>query len=136
VKVDDNGAAHVTRVFAATDAYHVVNPNLVEAQIEGGVIFGLTAMLFGEINIKDGAPQQSNFDSYRMLRLADSPDVKVALALTGGSDDRGKPKWGGVGECSVAPIAAAVANAIFHATGKRIRSLPFKNVKLTELTRL
>jgi isoquinoline 1-oxidoreductase subunit beta len=136
VMVDANGAVRVTRVFAATDAYHVVNPNLVEAQIEGGVIFGLTAMLYGEINIKEGAPQQSNFDSYRMVRLADAPDVKTALALTGGSDDRGKPKWGGVGECSVAPIAAAVANAIFNATGKRIRSLPFKNVKLTELTRL
>jgi len=136
VSVDDSGSVKVTRVFAATDAYHVVNPNLVEAQIEGGVIFGLTAMLFGEINIKNGAPQESNFDSYRMLRLADSPDVKAALALTGGVDERGKPKWGGVGECSVAPIAAAVANAIFNATGKRIRSLPFKNVKLTELTRL
>ena len=131
VTVDNAGAVRVTRVYAATDAYHVVNPNLVEAQIEGGVIFGLTAMLFGEINIKDGAPQESNFDSYRMVRLADAPDVKAELALTGGLDERGKPKWGGVGECSVAPIAAAVANAIFNATGKRIRSLPFKNVKLT-----
>jgi len=136
VIVDDKGAVRVTRVFAATDAYHVVNPNLVEAQIEGGVIFGLTAMLYGEINIKNGAPQESNFDSYRMVRLADAPDVKAALALTGAMDDNGKPKWGGVGECSVAPIAAAVANAIFDATGKRLRSLPFKNVKLTELTRL
>jgi isoquinoline 1-oxidoreductase beta subunit len=114
----------------------VVNPNLVEAQIEGGVIFGLTAMLYGEVTIKDGAPQESNFDSYRMVRLADAPDVKAELALTGGVDQAGKPKWGGVGECSVAPIAAAVANAIFNATGKRIRSLPFKNIKLTQLTSL
>ena len=136
VTVDDKGTVRVTRVFAATDAYHVVNPNLVEAQIEGGVIFGLTAMLYGEINIKNGAAQESNFDTYRMVRLADAPDVKAALALTGAMDEKGKPKWGGVGECSVAPIAAAVANAIFDATGKRIRALPFKNVKLTELTRL
>lgn len=136
VSVDPQGAVRVTRVFAATDAYHVVNPNLVEAQIEGGVIFGLTAMLYGEITVKDGAPQQGNFDSYRMVRLADAPDVKAELALTGGVNEAGKPKWGGVGECSVAPIAAAVANAIFNATGKRIRSLPFKNIKLTQLTSL
>jgi isoquinoline 1-oxidoreductase beta subunit len=136
VTVDAQGAVRVTRVFAATDAYHVVNPNLVEAQIEGGVIFGLTAMLYGEITIKGGAPQESNFDSYRMVRLADAPDVKAELALTGGMDAAGKPKWGGVGECSVAPIAAAVANAIFNASGKRIRSLPFKNIKLTQLTSL
>jgi isoquinoline 1-oxidoreductase beta subunit len=136
VSVDPQGAVRVTRVFAATDAYHVVNPNLVEAQIEGGVIFGLTAMLYGEVTVQDGAPRESNFDSYRMVRLADAPDVKVELALTGGVNEAGKPKWGGVGECSVAPIAAAVANAIFNATGKRIRSLPFKNIKLTQLTSL
>jgi len=136
VSVDPQGAIRVTRVFAATDAYHVVNPNLVEAQIEGGVIFGLTAMLYGEVTVQDGAPREGNFDSYRMVRLADAPDVKVELALTGGVDAAGKPKWGGVGECSVAPIAAAVANAIFNATGKRIRSLPFKNIKLTQLTSL
>jgi len=136
VSVDSQGAVRVTRVFAATDAYHVVNPNLVEAQIEGGVIFGLSAMLYGEITVKDGAPQESNFDSYRMVRLADAPDVKAELALTGGVNEAGKPKWGGVGENSVAPIAAAVANAIFSATGKRIRSLPFKNIKLTQLTSL
>jgi len=93
-------------------------------------------MLYGEITVKNGAPVESNFDSYRMVRLADAPDVKAELALTGGMDQAGKPKWGGVGECSVAPIAAAVANAIFNATGKRIRSLPFKNIKLTQLTSL
>jgi isoquinoline 1-oxidoreductase beta subunit len=136
VTVDDSGAVRVDRVLAATDAYHVVNPNLVEAQIEGGVIFGMTAMLYGEMTIKNGAAVQSNFDSYRMVRLADAPEVEAHLALTGGRDDKGKPKWGGVGECSVAPIAAAIANAIFAATGKRVRSLPFKNVKLTKLTRL
>jgi isoquinoline 1-oxidoreductase beta subunit len=136
VTVDSKGAVKVDRVFAATDAYHVVNPNLVEAQIEGGVMFGMTAMLYGEITIKNGAAVESNFNQYRMVTLSDAPDVKAYLANTGGLDQRGKPKWGGVGECSVAPIAAAIANAIFAASGKRIRSLPFKNVKWTELSRL
>jgi isoquinoline 1-oxidoreductase beta subunit len=136
VTVTSSGEVHVDRVFAATDAYHVVNPNLVDAQIEGGTIFGLGAMLYSEVMIRNGAAVQSNFNDYRVARMPDAPEMVTALALTGGKDDQGKPKWGGVGECSTAPIAAAVANAIFNATGKRIRSLPFKNVKLTELTRL
>jgi isoquinoline 1-oxidoreductase subunit beta len=136
VTVEADGAVKVDRVFAATDAYHVVNPNLVDAQIEGGVIFGMTAMMYGEITIKDGAALQSNFNDYRMVRLPDAPDVVTALALTGGRDKEGKPKWGGVGECSVAPTAAAIANAIFAASGKRVRSLPFKNIKLKELASL
>jgi isoquinoline 1-oxidoreductase beta subunit len=136
VTVDNQGNVRVDKVYAATDAYHVVNPNLVEAQIEGGVIFGMTAMLYGEITIKDGAAEQLNFNTYRMVRLADAPDVETYLTLTGGNDANGKPKWGGVGECSVAPIAAAIANAIFAASGKRVRSLPLKNVKLNELAKL
>jgi isoquinoline 1-oxidoreductase beta subunit len=136
VTIKSDGAVSVDRVFAATDAYHVVNPNLVDAQIEGGVIFGMTAMLYGEITIKDGAALQSNFNDYRMVRLPDAPEVVTALALTGGKDKDGKPKWGGVGECSVAPVAAAIANAIFAASGKRIRSLPLKNLKLQELASL
>jgi isoquinoline 1-oxidoreductase beta subunit len=136
VTVDGKGTVKVDRVFAATDAYHVVNPNLVEAQIEGGVVFGMTAMLYGEVTIKNGAAVENNFNQYRMVTLSDAPDVKAYLANTGGVDQKGKPKWGGVGECSVAPIAAAIANAIFAASGKRIRSLPFKNVKWTELSRL
>ena len=136
VTVDAKGAVKVDRVFAATDAYHVVNPNLVEAQIEGGVMFGMSAMLFGEITIKNGAAVESNFNQYRMVTLSDAPEVQTYLANTGGVDQRGKPKWGGVGECSVAPIAAAIANAIFAASGKRVRTLPFKNVKWTELSQL
>ena len=136
VTVEANGAVKVDRVYAATDAYHVVNPNLVDAQIEGGVIFGMTAMMYGEITIKDGAALQGNFNDYRMARMSDAPDVVTALALTGGRDKEGKPKWGGVGECSVAPTAAAIANAIFAASGKRVRSLPFKNIKLKELASL
>lgn len=136
VTIQPNGAVKVDRVFAATDAYHVVNPNLVDQQIEGGVIFGMTAMLYGEIMIKNGAVVQGNFNDYRMVRMPDVPDTVTTLALTGGKDEKGKPKWGGVGECSTAPIAAAIANAIFAASGKRIRSLPLKNIKLTELASL
>ncbi len=136
VTVNSSGDVRVDRVFAATDAYHVVNPNLVDAQIEGGVVFGMTAMLFGEITIQNGAAAQSNFNDYRMTRINDAPAMVTALALTGGTDEQGKPKWGGVGECSTAPIAAAIANAIFAATGKRIRSLPLKNLKLQELASL
>ncbi|HXS06799.1 MAG TPA: hypothetical protein VN723_08425, partial [Rhizomicrobium sp.] len=83
-----------------------------------------------------GAAVESNFNDYRMVRINDAPKIETALALTGGKDEKGRPKWGGVGECSTAPIAAAIANAIFDATGKRIRSLPFKNLKLTELASL
>ena len=136
VTVSPNGDVKVNRVYGSVDAYHVVNPNLVEAQIEGGIIFGMTAMMYGEITIKNGAAVESNFNTYRMVRQADAPIVSGHLALSGGQDAAGKTKWGGVGECSVAPIAAAIANAIFDATGKRVRSLPFKNVKLTELSRL
>lgn len=136
VTIQPNGAVKVDRVFAATDAYHVVNPNLVDAQIEGGVIFGMTAMLYGEITVKNGAVVQGNFNDYRMVRMPDVPDTMATLALTGGKDEKGKPKWGGVGECSTAPIAAAIANAIFAASGKRIRSLPLKNIRLTELASL
>lgn len=136
VTIQPNGAVKVDRVFAVTDAYHVVNPNLVDAQIEGGVVFGMAGMMYGEITIKNGAAVQGNFNDYRMVRMSDAPDVITALALTGGTDEKGKPKWGGVGECSTAPIAAAIANAIFAATGKRIRALPLKNLNLTELASL
>jgi isoquinoline 1-oxidoreductase beta subunit len=136
VTVKPSGEVHVDRVFAATDAYHVVNPNLVDAQIEGGAVFGMSAMLYGEITIQNGAATQGNFNDYRVARMTDAPEMVTALALTGGKDDKGKPKWGGVGECSTAPIAAAIANAIFAASGRRVRSLPLKNLKLTELTRL
>jgi isoquinoline 1-oxidoreductase subunit beta len=102
----------------------VVNPSTVEMQMEGGVIYGLTAALYGEISIKDGRVEQANFDGYQMVRMADAPRIEVHLALTGGK------KWGGIGEPGTAPIAPAVCNAIFAATGKRIRSLPIKNQDL------
>ena len=95
-----------------------VNPRIVEAQIQSGVIYGLSAALYGEITIKDGAVEQKNFDDYDVVRLADAPKIEVYLALSGGK------KWGGIGEPGTAPTAPALANAVFAATGTRVRSLP------------
>ena len=98
----------------------MVNPLSVEMQTQGAVIYALTAALYGEITIKDGAAEQSNFDSYEMLRMADAPKVETVIVPSGGF-------WGGVGEPPVPPLAPALCNAIFAATGKRIRALPLKN---------
>ncbi|RFB80783.1 xanthine dehydrogenase family protein molybdopterin-binding subunit [Methylovirgula sp. 4M-Z18] len=124
VNVSKSGDIKVERVVAAVDCGHVVNPATVERQIESAVIYGLTAALYGEITIGDGAVKQGNFDDYQMVRMADSPAIETHLVLSGGS------KWGGIGEPGTPPIAPAVANAIFAATGKRIRSLPIKNQNL------
>ena len=125
VTVSRKGEVRVDRVVAVVDCGHVVNPGIVEAQIESGVIYGLSAALYGEITIKDGRVEQSNFDSYQVVRLADTPKIEVYLALSGGK------KWGGIGEPGTPPTAPAVANAVFAATGTRVRSLPLKNVKLS-----
>jgi isoquinoline 1-oxidoreductase beta subunit len=124
VTVSKKGEVRVDRVVAGVDCGHVVNPGIVEAQIQSGVIYGLSAALYGEITIKDGRVEQSNFDSYQVVTLADTPKIEVYLALSGGK------KWGGIGEPGTASTAPAVANAVFAATGTRVRSLPLKNVKL------
>ena len=124
VTVSQKGEVRVDRVVAAVDCGHVVNPGIVEAQIQSGVIYGLSAALYGEITIKDGQVVQGNFDEYEVVRLADAPKIEVYLALSGGK------KWGGIGEPGTAATAPAVANAVFAATGVRARSLPLKNVKL------
>lgn len=117
--VSSSGAVKVHRVVAVVDCGHVVNPATVEMQIESGIIYGLSAALYGNITIRDGAVVQGNFDSYPVARLADAPVIETHLALSGG-------KWGGIGEPGTPPIAPALANAIFAATGKRIRTLPFR----------
>jgi isoquinoline 1-oxidoreductase beta subunit len=124
VTVSRKGEVRVDRVVAAVDCGHVVNPGIVEAQIQSGVIYGLSAALYGEITIKDGAVEQSNFDTYDVVRLADTPKIEVYLALSGGK------KWGGIGEPGTAATAPSVANAVFAATGIRVRSMPLKNAKL------
>jgi isoquinoline 1-oxidoreductase beta subunit len=118
VTVSPNGGVKVNRVTVALDTRYMVNPMTVAEQAEGSVIFGLSAALFGKITIKDGVPVQGNFDTYRLVRFAEAPKIDVHLVPSGGKI------WGGAGEAATPPIAAAVANAIFAATGKRIRTLP------------
>jgi isoquinoline 1-oxidoreductase subunit beta len=116
----EDGSVRVHRVVAAIDSGHVVNPLSVEMQTQGAIVYALTAALYGEITIKDGAAEQSNFDEYEMLRIGDAPQVETVMVPSGDF-------WGGVGEPPVPPLAPALCNAVFAATGKRIRSLPLKN---------
>ena len=118
VSVDKAGKVRVNRVVAAVDCGLAINPDSVRALIEGGINYALTPVLSGEITVKEGAVEQSNFHDYRVLRMADAPEIEVHI-VPGGKDPRG-----GVGESGVPPAAPAVANAIFAATGKRLRRLP------------
>ena len=113
-----HGQIQVHRVVAVVDAGFVVNPNIAQAQIEGGIVFGLTAALKGKITFQNGAVRQKNFDTYPLLRMHECPDIEVHFLH---SDE--PPE--GMGEPGVPPIAPAVGNAVFKLTGKRLRSLPF-----------
>jgi isoquinoline 1-oxidoreductase beta subunit len=117
--VGDKGEVKVHRVVAALDSGHVVNPAILTSQVESGIVYALTAALYGAITIENGRVSQGNFDDYQMLRMADMPRVETVLVPSGGF-------WGGAGEVGVPPLAPALCNAIFAATGKRIRSLPIK----------
>ena len=125
VTVRPNGEVKVNRVTVALDTRHMVNPQTVAEQAEGAVIFGLSAALYGKITIKDGVAVQGNFDTFRMVRLAQAPRIDVHLVPSGGD------VWGGAGEPGVPPLAPAVTNAIFAATGKRIRTLPIVDTGLS-----
>ncbi|MCY4541026.1 MAG: molybdopterin-dependent oxidoreductase [Rhodobacteraceae bacterium] len=121
VTVSRRGQLRVESIDCAIDCGHVIHPRLVQDQVESQVVFGLTAALYGEIHIQNGAVVEDNFDQYLMLRINEMPEVNTHFALSGGE------KWGGVGEPAVPPVAPAVANAIFAATGKRVRRLPLRN---------
>ncbi|HME84014.1 MAG TPA: molybdopterin cofactor-binding domain-containing protein [Roseiarcus sp.] len=117
VEVSKDGAVRVRRVVGAVDCGVVVNPNIVQAQVEGAVIFGITAALYGEITLKDGRVEQANFDTYQMLRISEAPAIEVHIVQSSESP-------GGMGEAGTSAIVPAVANAIFAATGKRLRKMP------------
>ena len=121
VSVEPDGRVRVHRVVCAVDCGPAVNLGQIEAQMEGGVAYGLTAALYGEITIERGRVAQSNFHDYPLLRINDMPVVEAYVVP---STDR----QGGIGEPSVPPTAPAVCNAIFAATGKRVRKLPIGRV--------
>jgi len=120
VSIRTDGTVHMHRIVVAMDPGTVVNPLTVAMQVEGSVVYGLTAALHGEITVKDGRVEQSNFHDYPMLHMAEMPKVETVLVPSGGF-------WGGCGEPPVAVVAPALCNAIFAATGRRIRSLPLRN---------
>ncbi len=102
----------------AADLGRMVNPDTVEAQIQSSIVFGLTAALWGEITLDKGRVQQTNFDRYRLMRMNEAPQIDIVLV-----DSKEKP--GGIGEPATALIGPAVGNALFAATGKRLRRMPF-----------
>ena len=120
VSVSDSGSLKIHRIVAATDCGTAVNPAQIERQIAGSFVYGLSAALYGECTVKDGAIEQTNFDSYNVMRIDEMPKVESIIMPSGGF-------FGGVGEPTIAVAAPAVLNAIFAATGKRVRSLPLMN---------
>jgi isoquinoline 1-oxidoreductase beta subunit len=117
VEVATDGAVRVRRVVCAVDCGTVVNPDTVEAQIQSAVMFGITAALYGEVTVKNGRVEQANFDTYPMLRMNEAPAVEVHIVQSSEAP-------GGMGEAGTSAIVPAVTNAIFAATGKRLRKLP------------
>jgi len=114
------GAVSVDRVVAVIDAGYAVSPDGTKAQVESGIIYGLSAALYGEITIQSGAVIQSNFHDYASVRMSNAPVIETHIINSGEA-------IGGAGELGTPPIAPALANAIFNATGTRIRQLPIKN---------
>ncbi|WP_431285023.1 molybdopterin cofactor-binding domain-containing protein [Humitalea sp. 24SJ18S-53] len=123
VSVSDAGVLKVHRIVAATDPGYAVNPQQIAAQIEGSFVYGLSAALYGACTVKNGRMEQENFDTYRVMRMDEMPKVESIVMGSGGF-------WGGVGEPTIAVAAPAVLNAIFAATGKRVRELPLQNTDL------
>jgi len=123
VSVSNAGELRIHRIVAATDCGYAVNPQQIEAQIEGSFAYGLSAALFGQCTVKDGKIEQTNFDTYPVMQMRHMPKVESIVMPSGGF-------WGGVGEPTIAVAAPAVLNAIFAATGKRIRELPLGSQSL------
>jgi isoquinoline 1-oxidoreductase beta subunit len=127
VSVDAKGVLKIHRIVAGTDPGTAVNPAQIERQVCGSFVYGLSAMMYGECTVKDGAVEQTNFDSYNVMRIDEMPEVEAVLVPSGGF-------FGGVGEPTIAVAAPAVLNGIFAATGKRIRTFPLMNHDLKTTT--
>ncbi len=124
ISVSENSKIKVHRMVAATDPGHAVNPAQIERQVAGSFVYGLSALFYGGITVKDGRIEQQNFDTYNSMRIAEMPKVESIVMPSGGF-------WGGVGEPTICVAAPAVLNAFFAATGKRIRSVPLKDLNVT-----
>jgi isoquinoline 1-oxidoreductase beta subunit len=120
ISVTDNNKIKVLRIVAATDPGYAVNPAQIERQIAGSFVYGLSGLFYGGCTVKDGAIEQTNFDTYNSMRIAEMPKVESIVMPSGGF-------WGGVGEPTIGVAAPAVLNAYFAATGKRIRSIPLRD---------
>jgi len=125
VEVSKDGSVRVRRVICAVDCGTVVNPDTVTAQIQSGIIFGVTAALYGEITLKDGRVEQTNFDTYQILRMNEAPALEVHIVQS-------PEPPGGMGETGTSAIPPAITNAIFAATGKRLRKLPVDTATLKQ----
>jgi len=120
ISVTDGNKIKIHRIVAATDPGHAVNPAQIDRQVSGSFVYGISAVFFGECTVKDGAIEQTNFDTYPSLKMAQMPPVESIIMPSGGF-------WGGVGEPTICVAAPAILNAFAAATGKRIRSVPLKN---------
>jgi isoquinoline 1-oxidoreductase beta subunit len=116
----DGNKLKVHRIVAATDPGHAVNPAQIDRQVSGSFVYGLSALYYQECTVKDGAMEQTNFDTFNSMRIAEMPNVESIVMPSGGF-------WGGVGEPTISVAAPAVLNAIFAATGKRYRSFPLSH---------
>jgi isoquinoline 1-oxidoreductase beta subunit len=125
ISVEGGNKIKIHRIVGATDPGFAVNPAQIDRQVAGSFVYGLSALFYGECTVKDGAIEQTNFDTYDSMRIAQMPKVESIVMPTGGSP------WGGVGEPTICVAAPAVLNAFFAATGKRIRSVPLKNHNIT-----
>ena len=127
VEVAKDGTVRVRRVVCAVDCGIAVNPDTIQAQVQSAAMFGITAALYGEIALRNGRVEQSNFDSYQLLRMNEAPSVDVHIV-------QNQEAPGGMGEAGTSVIVPAVANAIFAATGKRLRKMPVDTAALKEPT--
>jgi isoquinoline 1-oxidoreductase beta subunit len=125
VEVSKDGSVRVRRVVCAVDCGTVVNPDTVQAQVQSAVMFGITAALHGQITLKNGRVEQSNFHDYQMLRIDESPAIEVYIVQS-------TEPPGGMGEAGTSAIVPAVANAIFAATAKRLRKMPIDYAALKQ----
>ena len=122
ISVTGGNKIKIHRIVGATDCTYAVNPAQIDRQVAGSFVYGLSALFYQECTVKDGRIEQTNFDTYNSMRIAEMPKVESIIMPSGGSGP-----WGGVGEPTICVAAPAVLNAYFKATGQRIRSFPLKN---------